>query len=214
MLSDIQVFVKWKDQTIFAGEDVECTITFKNIPPSDPGTDGRTIHKHYRGGSRPINVIENGARYSPARTLNPFSFNSGSRRPASAGQRNWNNGERGHRPSASLSSPRGLSHSFPPNAPSSGDGRASRHGHKRSVSIISVEQPELKSPSSPFSPKPGRGHHRSASYQVPTRRGDTYGNGTQSGNIVLILSWLVYRLTSHDSSPLSPPTVYINRIFF
>ena len=31
MPSDLQVFVKWKEQTVFAGEDVECTITFKNV---------------------------------------------------------------------------------------------------------------------------------------------------------------------------------------
>ncbi|KAI9934930.1 hypothetical protein MW887_000551 [Aspergillus wentii] len=35
MPSDIQVFVRWKDQTIFAGEDVECTITFKNVAESN-----------------------------------------------------------------------------------------------------------------------------------------------------------------------------------
>ncbi|EEP81541.1 conserved hypothetical protein [Uncinocarpus reesii 1704] len=183
MLSDIQVFVRWKDQPIFAGENVECTITFKHVIP-EPTGDGRGSQKHYRGGSRPVNVIENGARYSPARP-NPFSLNNGNRRPASAGQRSRNGVERGHRPSASLSSPHSLSHSFPPTASSNhGNGRPFGHGHKRSVSIISVEQPgfapESKSFPHPFSPKAGKGHVRSASLQAPMMRNDIYGNGTQS----------------------------------
>ncbi|KJF61121.1 intracellular protein transporter [Coccidioides immitis RS] len=187
MLSDIQVFVRWKDQAIFAGENVECTITFKHVTPGDSGADGKGSQKHYRGGSRPINVIENGAHYSPARSLNPFSFNSNSRRPASLGQRAWNGAEKGHRPSASLSSPLPFSNSFPPSAATgASNGRPSGHGHRRSVSIISLEQPDLnperKSIPSPFSPRLAKGHARSASFQVPTRRNDVFGNGTQSGN--------------------------------
>ncbi|KAM0231146.1 hypothetical protein ACHAPO_008762 [Fusarium lateritium] len=28
--SNIRVFIRWHDQTVFAGEEVKCTITFKN----------------------------------------------------------------------------------------------------------------------------------------------------------------------------------------
>ncbi|WEW57169.1 Golgi membrane exchange factor (Ric1p-Rgp1p) subunit [Emydomyces testavorans] len=217
MSSDIQVFVQWKDQTIFAGEDVECTITFKYLAPGDSGADGKGLQKHYRGGSRPINVIENGAYYSPARSLNPFSFNNGNRRPASAGQRMRNgtergHRERGHRPSASLSSPHAPSHSFPPTvAGGSRTDQPSGHGHKRSVSIISVEQPELiaerKSFSKPLSPKPSRGHTRSASFQAPTKRSDIHGNGTQSAPRSPLP-----RLSSVDSpSSLSFPLIRTER---
>ncbi|KAI1923970.1 Golgi membrane exchange factor (Ric1p-Rgp1p) subunit [Ophidiomyces ophidiicola] len=179
MPSDIQVFVQWKDQTIFAGENVECTITFKHIAPHDAATDGKGSQKHYRGGSRPINVIETGTRYSPARSLNPFSYNNGNRR--TSGQRARSATERGHRPSISLNSPHALSHSFPTSNPSPGSKDSpTAHGHKRSVSIISVEQPDLnaerKSFSNPFSPRQGKGHSRSTSVQVPTRA----TNGTQS----------------------------------
>src|SRR5277367_3160708 len=29
--SNIRVFVQWSEQTVFAGEDIECQITFKNV---------------------------------------------------------------------------------------------------------------------------------------------------------------------------------------
>ncbi|KAM0423370.1 hypothetical protein ACHAPD_001843 [Fusarium lateritium] len=31
--SNIRVFIRWHDQTVFAGEEVKCTITFKNVAP-------------------------------------------------------------------------------------------------------------------------------------------------------------------------------------
>ncbi|KAH8164932.1 hypothetical protein CIB48_g3309 [Xylaria polymorpha] len=32
--SNIRVFIKWDDQTVFAGEEIRCQITFKNVAPS------------------------------------------------------------------------------------------------------------------------------------------------------------------------------------
>ncbi|KXJ96577.1 hypothetical protein Micbo1qcDRAFT_229442 [Microdochium bolleyi] len=31
---NIRVFIRWDDQTVFAGEDIKCRITFKNIAPT------------------------------------------------------------------------------------------------------------------------------------------------------------------------------------
>ncbi|KAK2742806.1 hypothetical protein FQN57_005097 [Myotisia sp. PD_48] len=180
MLSDIQVFVRWKEQTIFAGEDVECVITFKNVAQEDTGKDTVGTPKHYRGGSRPINGVTAGANYSPAKSLNPFSFNNGSRRPHSSGHRPR---QATHRSSASISTPPSFSQSFPPtSAPlvSNGVPQAPGHTHKRSVSIISLDTDLLssdrKSVSSPYSPRPGRAHVRSASFQVPPRRHDSFAD--------------------------------------
>ncbi|KAJ5305444.1 uncharacterized protein N7443_005104 [Penicillium atrosanguineum] len=56
MPSNIQVFVNWRDQTIFAGENVECTITFKNIADtaSEAG-NGAEFGQHQRKASRVAN---------------------------------------------------------------------------------------------------------------------------------------------------------------
>src|SRR3569833_1986471 len=33
---NIRVFIRWHDQTVFAGEEVKCRITFKKVAPSQP----------------------------------------------------------------------------------------------------------------------------------------------------------------------------------
>src|SRR5438046_124775 len=35
-LTNIRVFVQWSEQTVFAGADIECQITFKNIANAPP----------------------------------------------------------------------------------------------------------------------------------------------------------------------------------
>ena len=53
-MSDIRVSVQWKNPAVFAGEDIECTITFKNIalarrvnhsPPPSPHTTSHGSHR-------------------------------------------------------------------------------------------------------------------------------------------------------------------------
>lgn len=178
MSPDIQVSVRWKEQTIFAGEDVECSITFKNVAPAEPEVAPK---KHTRGGSRPINGVIDGTNYSPAKSFNPFNF-GGHRRLASTGHQPKSH----HRQTAStsLGSPLSFSRSFPPaNNASIGGGPSSAHRHKRSLSILSVETdgtPERKSGTTPFSPKPSRGHGRSASVQVAPTGKESYGSWTPS----------------------------------
>ncbi|KAM5469277.1 Golgi membrane exchange factor (Ric1p-Rgp1p) subunit [Microsporum audouinii] len=181
MLSDIQVFVRWKEQTIFAGEDVECTITFKNVTEEEAGNEVVGTTKHYRGGSRPINTVTDGTNYSPAKSLNPFSFNNPQRRPQSSGYRPR---QPLHRSSASVGSSPILSQSFPPTTASRTNGTTNPrgHSHKRSVSIISLETDishDRKPLSSPQSPRPTGRHTRSASFQAPPRRYDLYKDDSQ-----------------------------------
>ena len=179
MSSGIQVFVRWKEQTIFAGEDVECAITFKNVAPTEPEVAPK---KHTRGGSRPINGVIDGTNYSPAKSFNPFNF-GGHRRLASTGYQPKSH----HRQAAStsLASPLSFSRSFPPaNSPgSSTGGSPSAHRHKRSLSILSVESDaslERKSGTTPFASKPARSHGRSASVQVTPTGRESHGSWTPS----------------------------------
>ncbi|KAG7125262.1 hypothetical protein HYQ45_013265 [Verticillium longisporum] len=39
--SNIRVFIRWDDQTVFAGEEIKCTITFKNVA-ADPSQHKQT----------------------------------------------------------------------------------------------------------------------------------------------------------------------------
>jgi hypothetical protein len=175
MPSDIQVFVKWKEQTIFAGEDVECIITFKNVSENGtPDAPSGPQHLHQRRASRSLNGTgtSNSDGYFALKSPQ-FLFN-GNRRslPQSPRQKTF---DRSHRVSASLSSPLGAAHSFPPlHTPSRlNHTQSSGHKHKRSVSILSIDSEggsEKTSVPSQFNRPRPRGHGRSASLQVLPRR--------------------------------------------
>ncbi|KAJ5172846.1 hypothetical protein N7492_005439 [Penicillium capsulatum] len=174
MPSNIQVFVKWKDQTIFAGENVECTITFKNV--AETGSDashGAEDGQHQRKTSRVANHASNNSE-------SYFSFKSP--QGLFSGRRSYSIGspkKPSHRAAASLSSPLVASQSFPPHSgPSTPRNWQPGHSHKRSVSILSIESEGQTEKTPPIHGinrgKPARGHGRSASLQVAPRRNDSY----------------------------------------
>ncbi|KAJ5200991.1 hypothetical protein N7449_005794 [Penicillium cf. viridicatum] len=175
MPSNIQVFVKWKDQTIFAGEDVECTITFKNV--ADTGADankGNEGSQHSRKISRVANHTPNSNSESFFGFKSPQALFSGRRSYSTSSQR-----KPSHRAASSLSSPLVGSHSFPPNnGPSTPRAWQPGHNHKRSVSILSIDsEGQLDPTPSPHHynrHQPARGHGRSASLQVLPRRNNSY----------------------------------------
>lgn len=178
MPSDIQVFVTWKDQTIFAGEDVECIITFKNVAESNANPSHGDQPSHQRRHSRAVNTPSNSESFFSLKS--PFSQSRRSY-PISPSKKPF------HRATSSLNSPWFGSHSFPPpSAPSTlRNGPPPSHKHKRSVSILSIdsegtgEKPASNHP--PSRPKPARGHGRSASLQVPPRRNDSYEEAFMKG---------------------------------
>src|ERR1700761_9188275 len=49
--SNIRVFVRWHDQNVFAGEDVKCSITFKNVARPPGSAHGANNANH--GGQGP-----------------------------------------------------------------------------------------------------------------------------------------------------------------
>jgi hypothetical protein len=178
--SNIQVFVKWKDQTIFAGEDVECVITFKNVTDTTPAASNGG-EGHQRKLSRVANHASNSASDSFFSFKSPNSLFSGRRSYSISSQR-----KPFHRTASSLSSPLVGSNSFPPNSPSTPRSWQPGHSHKRSVSILSIDS-EGHVDSSP-SPQNfaraksiARGHGRSASLQVAPRRNDSYDEAYRKG---------------------------------
>jgi hypothetical protein len=182
MPSDIQVFVKWKDQTIFAGEDVECTITFKNV--ADTSADSNANEgQHSRKGSRVANHNPQSNSDSFFGFKSPQGLFSGRRSFSISSQR-----KPYHRTASSVGTPLAGSHSFPPN---SGNGPSTPrtwqpgHSHKRSVSILSIDSEGQAdaSPSSHQYNRPARGHGRSASLQVPPRRNNSYEDSHKKGRL-------------------------------
>ncbi|KAI0392478.1 Rgp1-domain-containing protein [Xylariaceae sp. FL0594] len=185
--SNIRVYVKWDDQTAFAGEELRCRITFKNValgpgqvvsnPASSPDQRQAAQPSSRTDRTRQPSPLVN-ARGTPINGLTP---------PTSA---------RGHRSTLSLNVPSTSARLMantqqwpPPQLPILP--QKPRHAHKRSLSIVSIgssaavdEQAYGSSGSGPMkSQRPGRGHGRSASLQIIPRNG--ISNGPQSAALPL-----------------------------
>jgi hypothetical protein len=173
--SNIRVFIRWHDQTVFAGEEVKCTVTFKNVAPIP-------------GQSKPLPQQSERSRLASPLHTRPRS-NQGLTPPPSASS------GRGHRRSAlSLSVPASQSHSRTgsvqwPSSPISGDRRSS-HSHKRSVSIVSIGsnnavEDHTQRNDLPTRPqRPHRGHGRASSLQILPRAQGQLPTGPHSGRLL------------------------------
>ncbi|EPE30471.1 hypothetical protein GLAREA_03438 [Glarea lozoyensis ATCC 20868] len=206
-LSNIRVFVQWTEQTVFAGEDVECEITFKNIA-TVPTPSRSTLHPSSAagngfapGGERPRKApsvqAKNGSTSPRPRPLRP---------------------ERGHKASLSLNVPPSSARSQRTTdswngAPLSGV-KKGKGGHSRSVSIISIGASESSTiadggnVNSNDRPR-NKGHGRSASLQIVPRRHGVNG-GPPSGkflctrNLDLKIDIVIAPLGQRSSTHPSP----------
>ncbi|KAI0016619.1 Rgp1-domain-containing protein [Xylariomycetidae sp. FL0641] len=183
-LSNIRVFIQWEDQTVFAGEEIRCRITFKNIAPASnqPPTSASIQHSH------PSSPRVDHPRLQPSPALSPREKAvNGLAPPASA---------RGHRstlslniPNSALSASRSKGVTTPQWTPPQPPPQRPGHAHKRSLSIVSLassttaEDPThgSSSPSRQSRPGTARSHGRSASLQIAPRGGT--GNGPQSASL-------------------------------
>ena len=175
--TNIRVFIKWDDQTVFAGEEIRCHITFKNVAP------GPASASNHRQSLQPSPRAERSRQPSPLLSPGGAATN-GLTPPASA---------RSHRSTLSLNVPSTGSRlrnsvqqwpppQLPPPPPSS---QRPTHAHKRSLSIVSMgsnatiddhaHSNGIQAPPQ----RPNRGHSRSASLQIVPRFGTTT-NGPQS----------------------------------
>jgi hypothetical protein len=173
-LTNIRVFVQWTEQTVFAGEEIECQITFKNIATT-PAPSKTLLHPSATNG-----FASGGERQRKAPTTQIKANSTPNPRPSPP--------NRGHRTTLSLTTPVGPVQ--PQSAPGSWNGgppKVSKDGstHKRSVSIISIGASEggvedLKSHGNlPERPRGlSRGHGRSASLQIVARRHGINGGPT------------------------------------
>lgn len=159
--STIRVFVQWKEQTVFAGENIECRITFKNVAPAPAS---RAPHSSTSNAFSP--TARKSAQVKNGSPLNPHPSHQA----------------KGHRSTLSLNVPAGPLRAPPASTSWSARNAATkspREGgpHKRSVSIISIGASEsvpedVTSHQGSLAERPrgmSRGHGRSASLQIVPR---------------------------------------------
>lgn len=171
--SNIRVFVHWRDQTVFAGEEVRCTVIFKNVaqdpnkpPPQQKGHANRAQHQQQLSQSL-ASPLHGRTKANASGPTPPPSATSG----------------RGHRRAAlSLSVPPSSSRSRPgsiqwPQPLTAGSDGRSAHSHARSVSIVSIgststfDDHHQQNESAAKTQRPQRGHNRANSLQIMPRGG-------------------------------------------
>lgn len=162
---NIRVFVRWDDDsTVFAGEELKCTIAFKNI--AAPATAGSSNSNPNQLKPPPHQFRPSNSH--PSSRLAPPPTSTSSPR-------------RGHRSTSSLSVPstktsRSRTGSIPwaPTPHSTDIQPANGHSHTRSVSIVSIGSvasvdSQATSNAGSTIARPSRGHGRSASLQIVSR---------------------------------------------
>jgi hypothetical protein len=168
---------------VFAGEDIECTITFKNVarPEGRDRSPARRQNGFATGGERQRKLppVHSSARPSISRNS---SF--ASQLPPSH--------LRGHRPALSLHTPStagGRRSPVPPSVAPGNNPGGQQHG--RSLSIISLgtdAATEVSHERGISIRRPARGHGRSASLQVVPGRPNSYPSMKSAIGVLLWLT--------------------------
>ena len=165
MPSDVRVFVRFKEQCVFAGEELNCVITFKNVAEhAEPPTPGLSSLRHTKRSSISQFAAAQAAA-APNNRLAPAGRLHNARSPSVGRDERP---KMGHQASYSLSTPttpipRGHS-------PSNESMSQKPAAHLRSVSIISMTSPALPASPQEFGATQGRpkalGHRRSSTVTV------------------------------------------------
>lgn len=192
--SNIRVFVQWSQPTVFAGEEIECQITFKNIA---------SAHGTPKASSRPPGLNGFAPGGERQRKTTPLQTSSVQSRNSAGAHVRATQANRGHRSSFSLNIPAGDLR-LPLRMPSQNKTAASEAGtkggsHRRSVSIISLgitegvgdeSSGQLSYNEGPR--RPIRGHARASSLQIVPQRSSLNGSGPPSGKTSMIRNMLRY----------------------
>lgn len=179
--------VQWKSSTVFAGEDVECTITFKNVSQSNNLRRSPSPSTQFR---RHGSCRERWKETHSHRSVQGAAAYGNNTSPLMLGFHHLNT--RSHTPALSLSTSNGLPLARLPNAsePASRARSSEIHTHKKSVSIVSIggDRIDKTVPPDPIlsSGRPARGHVRAASLQLLSRRAGSSNGGSSSGNHIFL----------------------------
>ncbi|KAK5132059.1 hypothetical protein LTR08_000396 [Meristemomyces frigidus] len=171
--SNIRAFVQWKAPAVYAGEEIECVVTFRNVARAPGHNEEAEAQTRNANG----HLREQRQSYAPSIPHSKKgSVTQGrpiaSRAPSATSGRGLPP-SRGHKPTLSLnvvSAPiRGGLHSapLPGKAPHGAMKPAKSHG--RSLSIMSLGSDAPSEGRAPTARRPARGHGRSASLQIAPR---------------------------------------------
>ena len=174
--------VQWKSSTVFAGEAVECTITFTNTsrPPRSPSPHTREL------GLTRARWKDNLSSNVMQKAQKPSLQRSSSATPSL--QAHTGN----HKPQLSLGEPNGDLR--PPSIPGNGTSiskimSSGNKGHRRSVSIVSLGGDSIEGHTArgpPLRQRPGQIHTRAASLQILPKRSVYPSPKPSSGDDVLM----------------------------
>lgn len=177
MSSDIRVFAFFKDQSVFAGEDIQCIITFKNMASISDNLASETKTRHPLRWAASESVADNPhiRRKGGLGLGNPLLTPVNSR-----GARETS--KTGHRATTSLSSPFPGSSVSSPWTASPATRQRQPHTHQRSVSIMSMGSPDVRNEGTqraiyPSISRPTINHGRSTSHQGHLKKSDGNHDG-------------------------------------
>ena len=177
MSDNVRVSVQWKSNTVFAGEHIECIITFTNASQSRRSTSPRP-----RGIGSSRDRWKDSLSSPTAHTEHHTHDKVPSVAPSS------NVYPRFHKAASSVGEANGGPKlATPDNGTTIVKGIASgEKSHRRSVSIVSIggdtiEESTVRGP--PLRQRPGQAHMRAASLQILPRRSGFPGPKTSSGAI-------------------------------
>jgi hypothetical protein len=175
MPSDIQVFVRFKEPSVFAGEELECIITFKNVANEhhDPSPLDTRSGRH----SRRVSLVEQSA-------TTPLGSSAGwskeNPRLATAALHSTRSSfSRSHKATASLSIPKSSGTTIGYPSMPYGEKAIVKRGpnHQRSVSIISAGSADVgddfesqRAAQMPERSRPDLSHRRTSTLQVYPER--------------------------------------------
>ncbi len=183
-MSDVHVSVQWKSSAVFAGEDLECIITFKNVSQAYHVQSSSSPNFNLRGQSTARerwkeSLPHHGPSKSIGHTRNKSISKSDHAQETSST----------HWPSSYLASPVDPRHSIGTAEAQSAKGDTKHERHRRSVSIVSLgndvhqTQNTRTESQTPTVRRPGKGHARAASLQVLPWRSGVVQNGPTSSKI-------------------------------
>lgn len=172
-MSNIRVAIEWKKPAVFAGEDLECVITFKNVAqvpnPKKIATEARN-HNPPRERWK-----DNTSAHILHQRLDHASFQSSSLTHP-----------KGHRNTSSLNSPRPPASEFEDENNAQSEQETAGQRHRRSVSIVSISgdspSSERRPPSVSAPRRPGQGHGRAVSLHILPQRYTSSGKSPNLSN--------------------------------
>lgn len=183
-MSDVRVSVQWKSSVVFAGEDLECIITFKNVSQAYHVGDSSSSSSNLRGQSTARERWkESLPHHGPSRSIGHTRNNSISKsdHAREISTTHW--------PPSYLATPVGVKHRTGIVEEQSTVGETKQERHRRSVSIVSLvndahqTQNTQNDSQTPTIRRPGRGHARAASLQVLPWRSGVVQDGPVPGKI-------------------------------